>query len=97
MEEQKGTRESLKKATVFKPTSLANDENTKQAFDRVEDKSAELKLHSKSSTIPGRNQRENKEKAKQACECKEEPKSTELKQRTKMTSTAKELNPMEIV
>ena len=97
---KKAQEKALKIATALKPASpvndqKANEEEAKQACERIEEKSADPKLTSKTSTGPVRNQRVNEEKTNQACKRKEE-KSAEPKQRSK-TSTVKEINPVEIV
>ena len=58
---------ALKIAAALKQASPINDEKKKQACDCVKEKSAEPKPHSKTSTVPIRNQRVNEEKTKRAC------------------------------
>lgn len=93
---KKAQEKALKNATALKPASPVNDEKAKEACDRTEEKSIEPKLHSKTSTVPVRNQRVNEEETKKACERRDE-KSAEPKQRSKTASSVKEINPVEIV
>lgn len=93
---KKAQEKALKNATALKPASPVNDEKAKEACDRTEEKSIKPKLHSKTSTVPVRNQRVNEEETKKACERRDE-KSAEPKQRSKTASFVKEINPVEIV